>query len=165
MSDKMCLLNLELSVSSHSELFRDIDCSTTQHQSLDCRKDFSFSGSGSCWISSLISHGLWRFIVNLILERQFSWRLFIGSCCAGIKKYLKNQNKNVRLCRVWSSMFGPLLDVHALKLKADRLHPRNYLKHRQTPQTDNDSSMLFAALGKTEPLISTAMRQKFDLDP
>ena len=32
-------------------------------------------------------------------------------------------------------------------------------------QVDNDSSLLFAALGKAEPLISTAERQKLDLDP
>ncbi len=49
-------------------------------------------------------------------------------------------------------------------LKADRPHPRDYLTHRQTPWTDNDSSLLFAALGKAEPLISTAAHQKFDLD-
>ncbi len=50
------------------------------------------------------------------------------------------------------------------KLKADRPHPRDYSTHRQTPWTDNDSSLLFAALGKAEPLISTDTRQKFDLD-
>ena len=49
------------------------------------------------------------------------------------------------------------------KLKADRPHPRDYSTCRQTPLTDNDSSLLFAALGKAEPLISTATRQKFDL--
>ena len=30
-----------------------------------------------------------------------------------------------------------------LKLKADRLHPRDHSTHRQTPWTDNDSSLLF----------------------
>ncbi len=35
------------------------------------------------------------------------------------------------------------------KLKADRPHPRDYSTHRQTPWTDNDSSLPFAALGKT----------------
>ncbi len=35
-------------------------------------------------------------------------------------------------------------------LKADRPHPRDYSKHRQTPWTDNDSSLLFATLGKAE---------------
>ncbi len=56
------------------------------------------------------------------------------------------------------------------KLKADRPHPRDYLTHRhysthrQTPWTDNDSSLLFAALGKAEPLISIAARQKFEFD-
>ncbi len=57
------------------------------------------------------------------------------------------------------------------KLKADRPYPRNHSTYRQTPWTDNDSSLLFAALGKAEPLlgkaeplISTATRQKFDLD-
>ncbi len=50
----------------------------------------------------------------------------------------------------------------AIKLKADRPHPRDYSTHRQTPRTDNDSSLLFPALGKAEPLISTAVRQKFD---
>ena len=38
------------------------------------------------------------------------------------------------------------------KLKADRPHPRDYSTHRQTSWTDNDSSLLFAALGKAEPL-------------
>ncbi len=36
--------------------------------------------------------------------------------------------------------------------------------HRQTPLTDNDSSLLYVALGKVEPLILTAARQKVDLD-
>ncbi len=35
----------------------------------------------------------------------------------------------------------------------------------QTPRTDSDSSLLFVALGKAEPLISTAAHQRFDLDP
>ena len=35
-----------------------------------------------------------------------------------------------------------------MKLKADRPHPRDYSTHKQTPWTDNDSSLLFAALGK-----------------
>ncbi len=48
-------------------------------------------------------------------------------------------------------------------IKSDRPHPRDYSPHRQTPWTDNDS-LLFAALGKAEPLISTATRQKFDLE-
>ncbi len=46
------------------------------------------------------------------------------------------------------------------KLKADRPHPRDYSTHRQTPWTDNDSSLLFAALGKAQPLLSNAARQK-----
>ncbi len=50
-------------------------------------------------------------------------------------------------------------------LKADRPHPRDNSTHRQSPWTDNDSSLLFAALSEAEPLISTAARQKFDLDP
>ncbi len=52
----------------------------------------------------------------------------------------------------------------AVKLKADRPHPRDNSTHRQTRWTDNESSLLFAALGIAEPLISTAARQKFDLD-
>ncbi len=50
------------------------------------------------------------------------------------------------------------------QLKADRPPPRDYSTHRQTSRTDNDSSLLFAALGKAEPLISTAARRKFDLE-
>ncbi len=49
-------------------------------------------------------------------------------------------------------------------LKADRPPPHDYLIHRQTTWTDNDVSVLFSALGKAEPLISTAAHQKFDLD-
>ncbi len=49
-------------------------------------------------------------------------------------------------------------------LKADRPHPRDNSTHRQTRWTDNESSLLFAALGKAAPLISTAARQKVDLD-
>ncbi len=49
-------------------------------------------------------------------------------------------------------------------LKADRPHPRDKSTHRQIPRTDNDSSLLFVALGKAEPLISTAARQRLDLD-
>ena len=37
------------------------------------------------------------------------------------------------------------------KLKADRPHPHDYSTHRQTPWTDNESSLLFAALGKQSP--------------
>ncbi len=37
-----------------------------------------------------------------------------------------------------------------LKLKADRLHPRDHSTHRQTPWTDNDSSLLFVARGKAK---------------
>ncbi len=68
-------------------------------------------------------------------------------------------------------MAGIRLSVMCLKLKADQLHPHDYSTHRQTPWTDNDFSLLFAALSKAEPLISTAARQKLtltlthDLDP
>ncbi len=44
------------------------------------------------------------------------------------------------------------------QLKADRPHPRDNLTHRQTPQTDNYSSLLFAALGKAEPLIGQTVQ-------
>ncbi len=37
------------------------------------------------------------------------------------------------------------VDKKKVKLKADRPHPRDYSTHRQTPWTDNDSSLLFAA--------------------
>ena len=53
----------------------------------------------------------------------------------------------------------------SIRLKADRPHPCDYSTHRQTTWTDNDSSLLFSALGKAEPLISTASRQKFGFDP
>ncbi len=49
-------------------------------------------------------------------------------------------------------------------LKADRPHPRNYSTHRHIPSADYVSSLPLVALGKAEPLISTAGRQKFDLD-
>ncbi len=42
-------------------------------------------------------------------------------------------------------------------MKADRPHQRDESTHRQVP--DNDSSLLFAALDKAEPLISTAVHQ------
>ena len=45
-----------------------------------------------------------------------------------------------------------------MELKAGQPNPRDYSKHRQTPWTDNDSSLLFAALSKAELLT-------FDLDP
>ena len=44
-------------------------------------------------------------------------------------------------------------------------HKRKWWKWWTAPWTDNDSSLLLAALGKPEPLISTAACQKFDLDP
>ena len=53
---------------------------------------------------------------------------------------------------------------YRLELRADWPHPRGYSIHRQTLWTDNDSSLLFAALGKAQPLISTTARQKFYLD-
>ena len=46
------------------------------------------------------------------------------------------------------------------KLKTNRPHPPDYSTHRQTPSTDNESSLLCAALGKAEPLISTAACRK-----
>ncbi len=46
------------------------------------------------------------------------------------------------------------------KLKADRPRPRDYSTHRQTPWTDNYSSLLFAAVGKAEPLLSGTDGQK-----
>ncbi len=56
------------------------------------------------------------------------------------------------------------------KLKADRPHLRDY-PHRPTDYRNTDkhlrlvmTPMLFAALCKAEPLISTAAHQKFDLD-
>ena len=51
---------------------------------------------------------------------------------------------------------------HSCNLKADRSHPGDYSTHRQTPWTDNDSSLVFAALGKAEPLgpaVKSANRQ------
>ena len=50
------------------------------------------------------------------------------------------------------------------ELKADRTHLRDNSTHGQTPATDYDSSLIVAALGKAEPQISTAVRQKFDFD-
>ncbi len=55
-------------------------------------------------------------------------------------------------------MLSQILPIALWKLKADRPHPRDYSKHRQTPGTDNDSSLLFAALGKAEPLNGSAVR-------
>ncbi len=63
------------------------------------------------------------------------------------------------------SLFSCLVPIYSItNIKADRPHPRNYSTRRHIPRTDNDSSLLFAALGKAEPLISTATRQKFDFD-
>ncbi len=74
-------------------------------------------------------------------------------------------NKCLRLSISSSSEFYIDLYVfNSMELKADRLHPRDYSTHKQTPWTNNDSSLLFAALCKAEPLISTTVRQKFDLD-
>ncbi len=42
------------------------------------------------------------------------------------------------------TMYGNQADFF-FKLKANWLHPRDYSTHRQTPWTDNDSSLLFAA--------------------
>ncbi len=54
--------------------------------------------------------------------------------------------------------------VSSPKLNANQPHLCDYLTHRQTPWTDNDSSLLFAVLGRPEPLLLTAAHQKFDLD-
>ncbi len=85
---------------------------------------------------------------------------------------LRNRNREVEELdqalkeRQWelhhrAAQVGPQSLNH--QLKADRPHPRDYSTHRPTPWTDNDSSLLFAALGKAEPLISTTTRQKFYL--
>ncbi len=73
----------------------------------------------------------------------------------------------------------PLLPFIRTSLKKTRLpdlhFPPPYIKSQSTTSewlfntqtntwTDNDSSLLFAALGKAEPLMSTATCQKFDLD-
>ena len=53
------------------------------------------------------------------------------------------------------------------KLKADQPHPHDYSTQTNTqgkPWTDEDPSLLFAALGKEEPLTLTSTRQKFNLD-
>ncbi len=57
----------------------------------------------------------------------------------------------------------PLLLMQKV-IKADPQHLHDYSTHRQTPLTDHDSSLLFAALGKAKPLISTAAHQKFSFD-
>ncbi len=62
-------------------------------------------------------------------------------------------------------MLGWIRSYFIEKLKADRPHLRDYSTGRQRLCTDNDSSLLFAALGKAGSLISTAVRQKVDLDP
>ena len=49
-------------------------------------------------------------------------------------------------------------------IKADRPDLRDYSTHRQTPSTDNDSFLLFAAFSKAKPLISTAAHREFDFD-
>ncbi len=81
-------------------------------------------------------------------------------------KFRKERSKYSHLCSKWmvilkrEEKWGWKIN----KLKADRPHPRDKSTHRQTPRTDNDFSLLFVALGKAEPLISTAARQRFDLD-
>ena len=50
-------------------------------------------------------------------------------------------------------------------LKANRPHPHDYSTHRQIPSTVNDSSLLFVALGKAEPLISSSAHQKVTVQP
>ena len=76
------------------------------------------------------------------------------------------ERKNIRLQKVFIA--NPC-ENWTIKLKADRPHRHDYSTHRQTPWTDKDSSLLFAALDKAEPLILTAGHQKFnltfDLDP
>ena len=46
--------------------------------------------------------------------------------------------------------FRALIKAIKLKLKADRPHPRGYSTHRQTPWTDNYSSLLFAVRGRPD---------------
>ena len=50
---------------------------------------------------------------------------------------------------VYFTLFRVYDKTH-FKLKADRPHPRDNSAHRQTLWTDNDSSLLVAALGKAE---------------
>ncbi len=66
----------------------------------------------------------------------------------------------------WSNLFCQLATGFKIfhELKADRPYPRDYSTHRQTPRSDNDSSLIFTALRKAKPLISTAVCQKFDFD-
>ncbi len=63
---------------------------------------------------------------------------------------------------------GPILMQIQIKISKN-LGPtdpviKNRSTPRLTPRTDNDSSLLFAALGKAEPLISTVACQKFGFD-
>ena len=55
----------------------------------------------------------------------------------------KKKGKNMLYCNI-------------SKFEADPPHPHDYSTHRQTPWTDDDSSFLFAALGKAEPLKATS---------
>ena len=67
------------------------------------------------------------------------------------------------------ALLRPLEDIDSdsiKKLKANRNRPhlRDKSTHRKIPRTDNDSSLLFVALGKAEPLVPTAARQKFGIE-
>ena len=82
----------------------------------------------------------------------------------GLITYFYRMTVILQLCskccvHFWSTQW---LAQSAHELKVDRPHPCNYSTHRQTPWTDNESCLLCAALGKAEPLISTAARRKFD---
>ena len=57
---------------------------------------------------------------------------------------------------------GVFWGYSCIKLKVDT--PTDY-RHTDRLWTGNGSSLLFAAHGKADPLISTTAHQKFDLDP
>ncbi len=67
----------------------------------------------------------------------------------------------------WSSILAPSTARFSLKSITAQVRMNRirviFLTDRKTPLTDNYSSLLFVALGKAEPLISTPASQKFDL--
>ena len=122
-------------------------------------------GLSYSWCSMAINDFNWD-LFRLWKTDIWQWCLMVSStwnlCILTIERYLEVVHPIWHKVNIGESRGNQenTLATAERKLKADRPHLHNYSTHRQTPWTDNDSSLLFAVLGKARNFFLT-----FDLEP